>query len=109
MQKITNWFGNNAPKNQGSKDTASKARHVKDVTVRDVIKQSHQDQIHALIAKETDKAAGSADWLKHYPAALSKVMDALTEAEVEEAEDTMKEWNKKGVPREMQRVSVFAL
>ena len=100
MQKITNWFNNNAPRHKGSKE--AKAKHVKTCTVRDVIKVSHQEQIHALIAQETKEASGSADWLKHYPAALSKIMENLTEAELEEAEDTMKEWNEEGVPREIQ-------
>lgn len=102
VQKITNWFGNNAAKH-GASEATPKTKHVKASTIRDVIKQSHQERIRALIAKETTGGSGSPDWLKHYPAALSKVMETLTEAELEEAKDTMREWNTRGVPREIQR------
>ena len=69
-----------------------------------MVKCTHRVQIHNLISEETDKPVGHPDWLKHYPATLSKVVDGFTEAEVADAEKMAQEWSNEGAPREVQRM-----
>ena len=100
-KRITTWFGNNVSKRDGSE--TPKPKHGKLFTIRDVIRNTRKEDIHKLIAKETNAPAGHKDWLPHYPAALTQVLDGLTEAEMEEAEKEVKKWNSRNdVPREVQ-------
>lgn len=69
-----------------------------------MVKSTHKDKIHELVAKATKAEPGHKDWLPHYPAALTQVLEGLTEEEREEAEKTLEEWNEDGVPREVQQM-----
>lgn len=108
-QSIANWFGNNTPKKDDSSEVAPKAKHTRDFTIRDIVKTLHKDKIHGLIAKETQASVGHKDWLRHYPSAVNKVIEGLTEAEMEDAEKAVLDWNNNGVPRDVQQayVSLF--
>lgn len=97
------WFSNNVVK-KDTHDETPKHKHLKQFTIRDVVKTSHKDQIHQIIAAETNAAVSHKDWLRLYPATLSKAVEGLNEAEKEQAGKTLQEWNENGAPRDVQRV-----
>jgi len=70
----------------------------KTFSVRDVVKVTFKDRIYDLVSKETDQSVGHKNWIKHYPTALSNVIDELTETELAEAESTAEEWNNNRPP-----------
>jgi hypothetical protein len=85
-------------------NVATTKNYVKKViTVRDVIRRTHQDKIHAIVAKKTKDKRGSPGWLRFYPAALNQVFDGLTKKEMDLAEEDAKEWAETGAPRDVQR------
>jgi hypothetical protein len=85
----------------------SKRSHTKNFTLRDVIKHTHKDDIHSIVSEVTDAQPGHKDWLRHYPAALTQVIENLSEDERIEAEKILDQWTDDGVPREVQRMWVF--
>jgi hypothetical protein len=99
-KKIGVWFGNNVAKKDKSTQQKSKQ---KPFTIRDVIKNTHKDQVLGLIAEKTDAPVGNKEWLPHYPGALTQVIENLTAEEMATAEAALDEWNENGVPREVQR------
>ena len=68
------------------------------------MKTSYKDQILAAVSEETDEPAGHPDWLKHYPAALTKIMSGLTEEQLAEAEREAEKWNDDRPTKDAQRV-----
>jgi hypothetical protein len=102
LQKIWNWFGNNTAKKNLTGDGPPKKTGKKLFTVRDVVKASHKDQIHAAVSEETDEQVGHPDWLKHYPAALTKIMSGLTEEQLAEAAREAEKWNDDRPTKEVQ-------
>jgi hypothetical protein len=79
-------------------------KHTKNFTIRDVIKTTHKEQIHQIVAEVTDAKPGHKHWLPHYPAALTQVVEGLSEADLHDAQNTLEEWNDKGCPREVQQM-----
>ena len=69
-----------------------------------MIKTTHKDIIHDVIAEKTDARSGHKDWLPYYPAALTEVLEGLSEEELQEAEETLEKWNAEGPPIEVQRL-----
>jgi hypothetical protein len=76
-----------------------KAKLSKQFTIQDVIVKTYKEQIRAHISEETDASVSNKAWLPYYPAALSNVMESLTEKEI-----MVEEWNNDGLPRDVQRV-----
>jgi hypothetical protein len=105
FQKIFNWFGNNVSKKKSPEGTVQSPKKgtKKSFTIRDVVKVTHKEKIYAAISEETDAPPGQPEWLRHYPTALTAIIDGLTEAELENVEDTAQEWTSNEVPREVQR------
>jgi hypothetical protein len=101
---VINWYSNNVAKrkNPPGKKKADKM----DFSVRDVVKITHREQIHALVAEHTNDGPGETDWLRNYPAALSRLMKGLSEEELADAQNTADQWANEGAPREVQRVYV---
>jgi len=105
MQKISNWFGNNAGKFSQPDVNASKnaTKKTRAFSVRDVIKVSHKEQIRAIISEKTEDQPGSGDWLSYYPGTLTNVINGLMEDELATAEDEARRWNEDRPPKEVQR------
>ena len=99
-KKIRVWFGNNIAKKDKSTQQKSKHKHF---TIRDVIKNTHKDQVMGLIAEKTNAPVGKKEWLPHYPGALTQVIENLTAEEMATVEATLDEWKKNGVPKKIQR------
>lgn len=68
-----------------------------------MIRSTHKDRIEEVISTKTNESAGHRDWLRYYPAAVTEVMAELTEGEMEEAEEILKEWMEEGLPVEVQQ------
>ena len=60
----------------------------------------YKDKIHAILAKKTNAKPGEPAWLKHHPAAVTKVMNGLNEEEMDAVEATRDEWNNEGPEQE---------
>lgn len=73
------------------------------VTARDVIKDTHREKIHALVATKTTAKVAKGEWIGFYTKAASKVFDELTKEEKEEAEEEAKRRTECGNPREVQQ------
>ena len=73
-------------------------------SMRDVVTNTHRDQIYKLVNTRIKEAHGQKSFLSLYPQALSDVCAALSPEEVEEAERLAVEWSDKGIPVEEQRV-----
>jgi hypothetical protein len=106
LQKISNWFGNNAARFSQPEMNALKTggKKTRAFTVRDVVKFSHKEQIREIISEKTEDGPGSSDWLSHYPGALTAVVDGLTEDELAKAEDEARRWNEERPPKEVQQM-----
>lgn len=70
-------------------------------TPRRVIECTHRKQIKRLIM-EDDKTPGHGDFLGAWPGALSRIMEDLTEKELEDAIEKADEWNHTDPPPEIQ-------
>jgi hypothetical protein len=103
LQKIWNWFGNNVAKKNQPGERAPKKGKKKDYSVRDVVKTTHRGRILKLISEQTQAPVGDKDWLKYYPAALTKVMEALNDDEITVAQAIAKEWKEDGIPKAVKR------
>jgi hypothetical protein len=65
--------------------------------IRDVVKQLFRDEIDSEIPYEPkDKA-----YISCYQKAVTKVLDNLTEEQLEEAEELLETWNKEGASKEV--------
>ena len=106
FQKIWNWFGNNVSKKKSPEGTVPKKGNKKPFTIREVIKFTHKAQIYESISKQTEATSGQPEWLKLYPAALTTIIENLTEDELAEAERLAEEWTNDEVPRDVQRAWV---
>ncbi|KAH9990726.1 hypothetical protein BJV77DRAFT_1068789 [Russula vinacea] len=104
--KIWNWFGNNVSKKKSPEGTVPKKGNKKPFTIREVIKFTHKAQIYESISKQTEATSGQPEWLKLYPAALTTIIENLTEDELTEAERLAEEWTNDEVPRDVQRAKV---
>jgi hypothetical protein len=82
---------------------ATKHYAKKIVTARDVIKDTHQDQIHAIVATKTTAKVARGGWIGAYTPALNQVFDGLSKEEKEEAEEEAKRRTECGNPREVQQ------
>jgi hypothetical protein len=103
LQKIWNWFGNNVAKKNQPEQRAPKKGGKKVYSVRDVVRTRYRTRILDLISEQTEASVGDKDWLKYYPAALTKVMEALDEEQIKQAQAIADEWNKEGIPKAVQR------
>jgi hypothetical protein len=66
--------------------------------LRDVVKEIHRQRIEDEIPYESTDPK----YLGCYQRALTKILEQLSEDELEEAERTLISWNKEGVPASMQ-------
>jgi hypothetical protein len=82
---------------------ATKRYSKKIVTARDVIKNTHQDKIHAIVATKTTAKVAKGEWIGNYTPAVNQVFDELTKEEKEEAEEEAKRRTECGNPREVQQ------
>lgn len=83
-----------------SEDDTPKPIKLKQVYgIRDIIKQKYRDQIKAEIPYEpSDKS-----YIGSYQRAVTTIHENLTTSELEEVEEMVEIWNKKGAPPEVQR------
>jgi hypothetical protein len=77
--------------------------HVKTHTLRTVIAAEYKETINGIIAEKTDAAPGDPEWIKHYPSAVTAILDGLTDKEMEDVTNKMEEWNATGPTREEQQ------
>jgi hypothetical protein len=69
---------------------------VKKYTTKEVAAKLHNEQLLEIINEQTNAPSGSKDWLRHYPAALTQLFEALTDEELATCQETMERWNKEG-------------
>ena len=85
-------------------DAATTKNYAKKViNARDVLRKTHRDKIHAIVAEKTTDKVGSTGWLKYYSGAVNQVFDGLSKKEMEQTEDDAKQWTETGAPRDVQR------
>jgi hypothetical protein len=70
-----------------------------------VIYQNYRDRVEAEIPHERNSKA----FIACYQRAVTTVYQNMNEEELEEAEDTLEQWNKEGAPPEMQLKYVLNL
>jgi hypothetical protein len=106
LQKISNWFGNNAAKYSEPDEDAlySTPKRLRAFPVRDVVKFMYKGQIREVISEQTDDQPGFGDWISYYPAAVTTIISNLTDDELADAEAKAKEWNKDRPPKEVQQM-----
>jgi hypothetical protein len=66
--------------------------------MRDVIKKKYRH----LVEEENPYEPTDGRYLSHYQASVSKVLQKMTEDELEEIQNTADSWNSQGVPRAVQ-------
>jgi hypothetical protein len=67
-------------------------------TIRDVVKQHYRERVEAKIPyKPTDK-----EYIGSYQRAVTTVVNNMSDEDVEEAEEIVELWNKRGAPAEVQ-------
>jgi hypothetical protein len=76
---------------------------VKEWTLRSVAHALMKDEINAAIQQETDALPGSAEYLKAYPHAWSKVVENLNDDSRDKLEEKVALWNSGEVPNEIRR------
>jgi hypothetical protein len=67
-------------------------------TIRDVVK----DKYKSLIADQIPYESTHPKYIGRFQAAVTKVLNDLTEEDLEEAEKTLEEWNTEGAPSDVQ-------
>jgi len=99
-KKIRAWFMNYGESSQKKPQKQVKAKkHKKSYSVRDVVPHQYPDRITETTSKLSKGAArGSGPWLKHYPQAVSSVIDQLTHREHDEIDTLVDQWNSVGPP-----------
>ena len=97
-QQIFTWFGNHAGSNRGLKIPGFNDN----VTFDSVVNSNMRDEIK----EEAKRLAGGVEdqrqWLPHYQTAKKTVKAQLTEEERKSFEDKVEDWNKNGIPSDVQ-------
>jgi len=66
--------------------------------IRDVIKKFYREEIDALIPyKPTEKM-----YISYYQAAVTTILNNMSDDELEKAERILESWNEEGVPQDIQ-------
>jgi hypothetical protein len=63
-----------------------------------------RERIYEVIEQKTVAEPGSTEWLSHYPAVLSTVLNGLTEDELAECQEEKEKWNEEGPTLEQQQL-----
>ena len=85
-------------------DTVATKNYAKRVvTARDVVKDTHREKIHALVATKTGAKVAKGEWIARYTKAAIKVFDELTKEEKDKAEEEAKRRTECGNPRDVQQ------
>lgn len=71
--------------------------------MRKVVEQDYKEQIWAVIATKTSDPRGQGNWLSHFPAAVTTVMNSLTDEQLEEVRQEADRQSETGAPRHVQR------
>lgn len=78
----------------------AKPKKIKEVyTLRDIVKQHHRD----LVDEEIPYSPKDKLYLGSYQRAVTTVIDNMTDAQLEEAQEMVDKWNKFGPPVNVQR------
>ncbi|KAG2743339.1 hypothetical protein P692DRAFT_20681146, partial [Suillus brevipes Sb2] len=67
-----------------------------------VVESQRKKELLKKIQDETGAKPGEAEMMTHYAKYLARMVNSLTQDEVEEATQTAAQWNKKGIPSEVQ-------
>ena len=87
-----------------SKDQDHKPRKVKHTyTLRDVIKENHR----SLIDSQIPYPPGEPEYIARFQAAVTTVLNNMTEEDLEDVQNTVEQWNQEGAPSQVQLKSVF--
>ena len=87
-----------------SKDLDHKPRKVKHTyTLRDVVKENHR----SLIDSQIPYPPGEPEYIARFQAAVTTVLNNMTEEDLENAQNTVEQWNQEGAPSQVQLKSVF--
>ncbi|KAG1856167.1 hypothetical protein F4604DRAFT_1932033 [Suillus subluteus] len=71
-------------------------------TYRSVVESLRKRELLKKIEAETGAKPGEPEMMNHYAKYLTDMVNSLTEKEIEEATEMAAEWNKQGVPPELQ-------
>lgn len=71
--------------------------------IRDVVKENYR----SLIDSEIPYPPGEPEYICRFQAAVTKVLNNMSEEDLEEAEKVVEQWNKEGAPSEVQLRLVF--
>lgn len=71
-------------------------------TFRSVVESLRKKELLKKIEDETGVKAGEHGMMNHYSKYLTEMVESLTEKEIEEATEMAVQWNKQGVPPEVQ-------
>ncbi|KAG0692272.1 hypothetical protein DFH29DRAFT_882731 [Suillus ampliporus] len=93
------WLQNHGGKKKDAKAPINLGRKW---TYRSVVESLRKKELLKKIEDETGVKPGKTEMMNHYTRYLAKMVNSLTEKEVEEVTEMAAEWNKQGVPPEVQ-------
>lgn len=67
-------------------------------TIRDVIKENYR----YLVDEEIPYKSGEPEYLARFQAAVTTVLNNMSEEDLEQVEDIVEQWNREGAPSELQ-------
>jgi len=98
VQQIKTWYYNHGRNTM----SAPKFKHVRKVTLLQVINRDHKAEVSALAQELAGGAkSGTTAHFSKYAAALASFKAGMTEEELAAAEEEQKLWDEKGLPEEM--------
>lgn len=86
----------------GKKDTKPPIKLGRKWTYRSVVESQRKKELLKKIQDETGAKPGEPEMMNHYAKYLARMVNSLTEDEVKEATQMAAQWNKHGVPAEVQ-------
>ena len=72
--------------------------HLKKYTIRDVVCAQYRPKISDLASQESQDKPGTSAYLAAYPHALTAIIQALNQEEMEAMEKLVEQWNEDGAP-----------
>ena len=73
-------------------------KYLKKYTIRDVVHAQYGPKISDLASQESQDKLGTSAYLAAYPHALTAIIQALTQEEIEVMEKLVEQWNEDGAP-----------
>jgi hypothetical protein len=86
------------PKLDAGKPKVKPRKRKQVYTIRDVIKENYRSQIDDQIPYKS----GEPEYLGRFQAAVTAVLQNMSEEDLEEAENLVEQWNREGAPSELQ-------